>query len=439
MRPMLGLCAALLLATAGHAGEYEHANRGELSPELRRWSEQQIDAHRKGAVELQLLDAAGAPLADTAVEIRQRRQGFCFGSAFNEWVREGNAHFEPEDPARFRQWFAEHFNCGTPASTLHWKLMEASPGEDGVGVWYADGAVQWLFDHEMPMLGHAVSWENPELVPDWVAAAPDAEALKTLLEGRIEHLVGRYQPWIQHWVGVNEMLDYDSLSKRFDDADFRFRPWLYQALKAYDPSMRLLTNEAHILAEPGRVEAYKELVRDLQNAGAEIDILGVQAHFWPRDQEFIDFETVKARLDSLAELGLPIWITEFDYAHPSETVRANQLEGFYRLAYAHPAVQAIKSWGFWEGAHWRADWGTPVALVERDWRVAESGRRLGALMREWRSQASLRTDADGQLRFRGFAGDYELHYTDADGDPQQHRFALPAGGDEAVLVLGAGD
>lgn len=425
MRLLLATVTGLvLLNTAAYSASYEEQREGAMSPELRSWSDASIALYRAHETTLRLSDSTGAPLVAADVDIRQTQQSFCFGSAFNEWVIDGNPDFKPGDPAKFKEWFSETFNCGTPASTLHWKLMESSPGEDGVGVWHADEAIQWMFDQDMQMLGHAVSWENPELVPDWVKSAPDAEALKSLFQGRIDRLVGRYKPWISHWVGINEMLDYDSISQQFDKGDFKFRPWLYKELKAYDPTLKLMVNEAHILAEPGRVEEYKSLIKRLIADGAEIDIIGIQAHFWPKDQEFINFETVKQRLDSLAELGLPIWITEFDYAHESETVRANQLEGFYRLAYAHPAVQAIKSWGFWEGAHWRADWGTPVALVDRDWRVAESGKRLQALMQEWKSQTSGRSDSRGHFSFSAHHGDYQMQIRSADGKTHSATFSV---------------
>lgn len=436
MRNTLTLCTALLFsANIAHAASYEQEHQGQLSPELMRWSEQQINSARQATTTLALKGSDGLPLQHTKINIRQTRQSFCFGSAFNEWVREGNTHFKASDPANFQQWFEQHFNCGTPASTLHWKLMESETGKDGVGVWYADGAIQWMFDRDMQMLGHAVSWENPSLVPDWVKAAPDAQALQQLLKGRIDHLVGRYNPWIKHWVGINEMLDYDSISSKFDNAEFKFRPWLYQQVKAYDPSLKLLVNEAGILAEPGRVEEYKALIQGLVDDGAPIDIIGIQAHFWSKEQEFINFEVVKQRLDSLAELGLPIWITEFDYAHASETVRANQLEGFYRLAYAHPAVEAIKSWGFWEGAHWRSDWGTPVALVDKDWRVAQSGERLGELMSEWKSNLDGETDAHGKLSFTGYHGSYVAEYEDNKGERQQIAFELKSGEPSIAIEL----
>ncbi len=421
------LTIALLMgaiSNAVKAASYESTNQGQMSPELRQWSDSNIAEHRVAEITLTINDSDGEPLKNAKIRVRQVKKSFCFGSALNEWVIDGNPDFKASDPIKFREWFEKHFNCGTPASTLHWKLMESERDVDGVGVWYADGTINWMQERDMQALGHAVTWENPDLVPDWVKAAPNSQALKSLLTARIERLVGRYDGKINHWVGINEMLDYDSISAKFDNNDFKFRPWLYSQLKKYKPSLKLLVNEAGILAEPGKVEQYKNLISQLQADGAPIDIIGIQAHFWPNDQEYLNLEIIKQRLDSLAELGLPIWITEFDYAHADEHVRANQLEGFYRLAYAHPAVEAIKVWGYWEGAHWRSDWGTPVALVEQDWRVAKSGERLGQLMNEWNTTLSGQTDAQGQIIAKGFLGDYIVDVQSANGNNFSHAFSL---------------
>ena len=36
---------------------------------------------------------------------------------------------------------------------------------------------------------------------------------------------------------------------------------------------------------------------------------------------------------------------------PIRTLRANQMETFYREAFSNPNVQGILMWGFWAGSH----------------------------------------------------------------------------------------
>jgi len=78
--------------------------------------------------------------------------------------------------------------------------------------------------------------------------------------------------------------------------------------------------------------------------GAEIDGIGVQGHF----DEDVEPLVVKARLDNLATLGIPIWVTEYDSKTPDVNKRAENLENLYRIAFSHPAVEGIIMWGFWQ-------------------------------------------------------------------------------------------
>ncbi|MCD7467383.1 Glycoside hydrolase, 10 [Datura stramonium] len=45
---------------------------------------------------------------------------------------------------------------------------------------------------------------------------------------------------------------------------------------------------------------------------------------------------------------LEIWFTEIDVSSDNEYIRADDLEVMLREAYAHPAVEGIMLWGFWE-------------------------------------------------------------------------------------------
>jgi hypothetical protein len=90
-------------------------------------------------------------------------------------------------------------------------------------------------------------------------------------------------------------------------------------------------------------------------------------------------EIVCDSLDKLAILGLPIWITELDVTAENEHIRADDLEVFLREAFAHPAVEGIILWGFWEMFMFREH----SHLVDADGTINEAGKRYLALKQEW--------------------------------------------------------
>ena len=63
-----------------------------------------------------------------------------------------------------------------------------------------------------------------------------------------------------------------------------------------------------------------------------------------------------------------------------EEAKAEALVEYYRICFAHPAVEGILMWGFWEGANW-----IPASsLFKRDWTptpAAEAYRDL--VFNEW--------------------------------------------------------
>jgi hypothetical protein len=111
---------------------------------------------------------------------------------------------------------------------------------------------------------------------------------------------------------------------------------------------------------------------------------------------------------------LPIHFTEVSARSADEGRRANALEDFYRTAFSHPAVEAIVLWGFWERAHWI---GRDAALVAADWSMLPAGKRIfeDLLAREWMTDVTGITDADGMIRFRGFFGTYRIESPDFQG------------------------
>ena len=80
------------------------------------------------------------------------------------------------------------------------------------------------------------------------------------------------------------------------------------------------------------------------------------------------------------------------------------LKVMLRESFAHPGVEGIMLWGFWEGAISRKN----GHLVDSDKRVNAAGKRLISLREEWTTKVQGRTSGEhGQFPFRGFHGNYK--------------------------------
>lgn len=182
---------------------------------------------------------------------------------------------------------------------------------------------------------------------------------------------------------------------------------MFKTANQLDPTATLFVNDYHV--EDGcdtrsSPEKYIEQILDLQEQGAPVGGIGIQGH--------IDNPVgpiVCSALNKLGILGLPIWFTELDVSSINEYIRGDDLEVMLREAFAHPAVEGIMLWGFWELFMSREN----AHLVNAEGDVNEAGQRLLSLKEEWMSHACGLTDEQGQLEFRGFQGSYEVEIVGA--------------------------
>src|SRR5262249_34779333 len=175
---------------------------------------------------------------------------------------------------------------------------------------------------------------------------------RMLLRRRVEATVGRYRGRIDVWDVTNETLN-------------PFAQWfiarlgpdivndMFQWTRALDPGVELVFNEwitEVFTGLPGPSAAdVRDRVLALRAAGVPIDALGRRAPCVPgivyaggpadlsRRTRIDDYAVA---LDTLAEAGLPIDITETNIIAPDEPeARAAQTEALMRLWWGHPAVE----------------------------------------------------------------------------------------------------
>jgi len=356
-----------------------------LPDDWRTDADQRIEAIRKRNLTVRVLDADGNPVPGATVELRQLSRLFPIGTALNASALSQNA--------TYRNYVTAHFNWGVHENAAKWYSNE--PQRDVETYADADAVLDWADGHGITMRGHTLFWAPQQWQPSWVPGLSDEDLSGEVTE-RLEHAVTHFKGRFRHWDVNNEMLHGSFFADRLGED---IRQWMYGRSRELDPDADLFVNEYNVLSGT-QADLYALQVRDFLDRGFPIDGIGLQGHF-----NGVDPWAVKLRLDKMAQLGLPLWVTEFDVKQADENDRADALEALMRTAFSHPAVHGIILWGFWAGAHWR---GPDAALVDLDWRVNAAGQRFDELLTEWSSNPSLETGADGLAEARVFHGRYRV-------------------------------
>jgi len=363
-------------------------------------------------------DKPDVTIPDVNVQVVQTRHHFAFGSAINWRIS------NPD----YAQFFREHFEWAVMENESKWYANE--PTEGNVTYETADSIYSFCNTNNIKMRGHCIFWEAESVVQDWVKALsyaplPATSELRTAVEDRLDSAVNHFKGKFLHWDVNNEMCNNSFFAGRLG---YGIRPWMFQAANAIDPNCKLFLNDYNVINGGYNLSIYKQMAYDLAAQGAPIHGLGVQCHMTTG----FNPATIKARFDSVAEVNLPIWVSEFDVSQPDVNVRADELEDFYRVAFSHPSVDGILMWGFWEDSHWRDD----AYIVNSDWTLNAAGERYEAIMDEWTTEDSQVTDSNGVADLRGFYGTYEVNLSMPGATPTVRTIELiPDGPNEFIIEM----
>lgn len=375
----------------------------------------QADKIRKRDVVLKLYKRSKSPVpAGGCVRIEQTSRSFPLGSCINRWSLDDNS---------YRQFFLQNFNWAVFENEVKWSWTE--PQRCTFNYKDADEMVNFCSQHQIPMRGHCIFWEDENCCQDWLKTLTPTE-LKDAVHSRAVDLLSRYRGKFQHYDVNNEMLHGCFYRDRLNP---EILPYMYKLAHQFDPEAILFVNDYHV--EDGvdgnsAPDKYVEHIEWLLKEGAPLGAIGVQGH--------IDTPVgpiIRNSLDKLSSLGMPIWMTEIDVAATNEHTRADDLEVVLRESFAHPNVEGIMLWGFWEGALSREN----GHLVDSDKRVNAAGKRLVSLREEWTTRLHGRTDECGQFSFRGYHGRYKAFVDFGELGEIALDFEVPKGDSPLVIEL----
>jgi endo-1,4-beta-xylanase len=248
--------------------------------------------------------------------------------------------------ARQDELFHLYWNQITPEDAGKWGSVEA---QRDVMVWTV---LDMIFDyaraHGMPVKQHAFVWGQQE--PRWVAGLPPEEQRQEVDEW-MRLFSERYDDVAMIDV-VNEPLhappSYKDAIGGDGETGWEWVVWSFERARAYFPEAILLIYEVNILCCADNRARYSELIEILQERDL-IDGVGVQAHGLER----VDSDVIQTNLDALAELGLPIYVSELDLEAADDEVQLEYYQRVFPLLWEHEAVAGVTLWGYRAGQMWK--------------------------------------------------------------------------------------
>lgn len=343
-----------------------------------------------------------------AVKVEQVRHAFWFGAALANQAFDGT--MPEKDRERYLAAFLGNFNSAVTENALKWLSMQPKAGPVNYDV--VNAMLAWTDEQGIPLRGHNIYWGIEKFVPAWLKELDDAELRKTL-EARARDVGRRYRGRFAEYDLNNEMIHGNYFAERLgEQITLDMAKWV----KAEDPAAKLYLNDYDITT--GRkLDAYVQHIEELRAMQVPIDGIGVQGHL---HAETFDRGELKRSLDELAKFGLPIRITEFNVpgqrskfyenrdmpiTAAEEEVKARELAEFYRICFAHPAVDGILMWGFWEGANWIPQ----SSLFKRDWSPTPAAKAYRDLVfGEWWTRWEGKADANGRCEVPAFFGEHRV-------------------------------
>jgi Beta-1,4-xylanase len=374
-----------------------------------------ISKIRKGELVIQAKPGAN-------ITVEQLSHEFWFGCAIPNSFANGMSQDNAE---QFKEKFLQNFNSAVTENALKWMDMEKQ--KDKVNYQIVDSILNWTEQNNIPLRGHNLYWgifksanTGAQYIQQWMTEISDDE-LRQRIKDRAETITKRYKGRFAEYDLNNEMIHGNYYEDRLgSEITMQMAQWALNG----DPDAKLYLNDYDILIDDSPLgiglPEYMAHIRKLLKEGVPIAGIGVQGH---SHLDTFDREYLKKALDSLATFNLPIRITEFtmpgmrsqygiypfnkgeQMTQEQEELRAEEIVDFYKICFAHPAVDGILMWGFWE----ETDWIPSASLYKRDWTptpAADAYRNL--VFNEWWTQDSGTSDSDGNFSTQAFWGKYKV-------------------------------
>lgn len=259
---------------------------------------------------------------------------------------------ELDQSALYENITSSEFNIVTPENSVKW--VNVQPDQGSFDFTDMDNLRNFADAHGMEIHGHPLTWHDQN--PMWLDKLPAAD-VSDALRAHINTVVGRYAGRIATWDVVNEALNHEGTGMRENPflialGEF-YLDEAFAAARAADPSATLLYNEYDVGWLNEKSEMMYELVERLLARDVPIDGVGLQMHV---NHTFVHGEGLSNNMQRYADLGLDVYITEFDVkALDPEDYEQQALvyEDILKRCLMQPVCKAFQIWGIDDFHSWQ--------------------------------------------------------------------------------------
>jgi len=367
--------------------------------------QREIELYRKVNATIRITDDAGKPLSGLTVGYAQVTHDFLFGVGLTN----------SEDPYYYDVTVFELLkdagvNYALPYLT--WELTASSPS-------WVETAYKPKVLHDMgyTLTGHCLVWFYDQFsnLPSY-ARRLTFEELKQRLKLQILQVVDRYKAWIHIWEINEPNFEYTNSLHLTTQQWIEICKMAAAAIREADPDGKVLVNM--LIADIPQIEYFPiQFLRTLVKEGIQFDIIGLELYGNDRiPNAILDtngypvISWVSGRIDEFSQLGKPIFLSEIGVpSKPSEEAQAEWLKQVYTLGFRKPYVQSITWYNIYapQSDPFYPDSGLFRAVKPRpEPKLVYYAYK--ELVSHWTTIGSGDTDANGTLRFGGYAGSYTI-------------------------------
>ena len=262
----------------------------------------------------------------------------------------GNPDFPPfhvgniTTNGQVRSDFMQYWDQITPENEGKWGSVEGTRDQ------YNWGPLDAIYDfaraNGIPVKAHVLVWGSQR--PGWIDSLSPAEQ-RAEIEEWISDYCDRY-PDTEMIDVVNEALPSHAPANYAESAFGS--DWItesFRLAREHCPNAVLIYNDFNFMTWD--TDAIIDMIRPAVNSGY-VDALGLQAHGLYNPRVWTGPE-IEAKLDQISELGLPLYISEYDIQESNDQLQLEYMQTHFPIFYNHPNVVGITLWGYIVGATWR--------------------------------------------------------------------------------------